>query len=193
MATRTSTREQAKADRAQAILRASAALFAARGFDAVTLEDVGAAVGVTGPAIYRHFRSKQDLLGAILLRTSEDLLEGGRAAVAGGTGAALVPTLVRFHVAFAVTDADVIRVQDRDLERLAPDARQSVRRLQRKYVELWVDALTSSYPDADRAELRVRALACFGLINSTAHSLRRSAVAGVPGILEAMALAALRA
>lgn len=71
-------RVRAKADRQAALLREAARLFAARGFDGVSLEDLGASVGVTGPAIYRHFSSKRALLGAILVRVSEELLDGGR-------------------------------------------------------------------------------------------------------------------
>src|SRR5919202_843235 len=44
---------------------------------AVGVDDVGAAVGVTGPAIYRHFASKYAMLAEMLLRISERLLEGG--------------------------------------------------------------------------------------------------------------------
>ena len=59
------------------ILRAAAQLFAERGSRAVGVDDVGAAVGVTGPAIYRHFASKDAMLAEMLLRISETLLAGG--------------------------------------------------------------------------------------------------------------------
>ena len=61
-------RDRAKADRQAAILHEAARLFAERGFSGVSLEDLGAAVGVSGPAVYRHFANKQALLGAILVR-----------------------------------------------------------------------------------------------------------------------------
>ena len=52
-------------------------------------------------------------------------------------------------------------------------------------------------PHAEPAELRVRVYACFGLINSTPHSVRgvRWSVPDGPAapVLEAMALAALTA
>ena len=59
------------------ILRAAAQLFAERGSRAVGVDDVGAAVGVTGPAIYRHFASKDAMLAEMLVRISETLLAGG--------------------------------------------------------------------------------------------------------------------
>lgn len=191
-------RDRAKADRQAAILHEAARLFAERGFSGVSLEEIGAAVGVSGPAVYRHFANKQALLGAILVRVSERLLSGGRRVIAeSDSPAAQLDALIRFHVDFALTDADVIRVQDRDLASLSDEDRNTVRRLQRAYVELWMGVLGGIHPDRTDAELRVRAHACFGLINSTPHSVRRArsapADSTVRVILESMASAALTA
>ena len=79
-ATPPTAREAAKARRRVDLLAAAARLFAARGFDAVRLEDIGAAVGISGPAIYRHFAGKAAVLTAILDTASQDLLDGGLAA-----------------------------------------------------------------------------------------------------------------
>lgn len=189
-------RERAKVDRHDALLREAARLFAATGFDGVSLEDLGAAVGITGPAVYRHFASKRALLGAILVRASEDLLRGGHAVVnEPGDAEAHLRALVEFHVRFALADADVIRVHDRDLPHLSDDDRHRVRRLQREYVELWIAVLGVLHPDLSADELRVRAHAGFGLINSTPYSVRALATtphdAVVQDVLAAMALAAL--
>jgi len=80
---------------------------------------------------------------------------------------------------------------------LSAEDRHTVRRLQREYVELWMAVLSELHPARSEADLRVRAHACFGLINSTPHSVRkvRSAPADstVRGILESMASSALTA
>ncbi len=192
----TTQRERAKSDRRSALIREASRLFAERGFAGVTLEDIGAAVGVSGPAVYRHFASKQALLAAILVGVSERLRSGGRAvADRAADPAGTLEDLIRFHVAFALDDADVIRVQDRDLESLADADRHRVRRLQREYVEVWVGVLRGIHPDRSDADLRVRAHAVFGLINSTPHSVRGLRVAPsedtVRGILQQQARAAL--
>jgi len=191
-------RDRAKADRQAAILHEAARLFAERGFSGVSLEVLGAAVGVSGPAVYRHFANKQALLGAILVRVSERLLNGGQQVIAENHSPSdRLEGLIRFHVDFALTDADVIRVQDRDLASLSEEDRHRVRRLQREYVELWMAVLAEIHPTRAEAELRVRAHACFGLINSTPHSVRRARASPsdstVRGILESMASSALTA
>ena len=194
----TTQRSQAKENRRKALLTAAAALFAADGFNRVSLEDLGAAAGVSGPAVYRHFAGKQAVLGALLLSVSQDLLEGGRSVVAGSDGAAAaLAGLVEFHVDFALSNPDVIRVQDQDFSNLDHDDEAEVRTLQRNYVELWVEVLAGLHPDTDPAELRMRAHATFGLINSTPHSVRnhgrRMALKRARPLLESMALAALTA
>ncbi|WP_217183850.1 TetR/AcrR family transcriptional regulator [Streptomyces sp. AC495_CC817] len=188
-------RDRAKAERSDAILREAARLFAERGYNGVSLEDIGAAVGVSGPAVYRHFAGKQALLGAVLVKVSADLVAGGtRVAESDDDAAARMHALVAFHVEFALGDADVIRVQDRDVAHLADADRAEVRRLQRAYIDLWMDALAPLI-DADADELRLRVQACFGLINSTPHSTRAAARrhAATAATLVAMAEAALRA
>jgi len=185
----TTLRERAKADRRAALLAAAARLFAERGFDRVTLEDIGGAAGISGPAVYRHFAGKQAVLAAILLDASAGLLDGGRAVVAEVHDAdAALRELVAFHVDFAVANAAVIRVQDRDLDSLADADRRRVRTLQRTYVELWVEVLARRDPAAPVGMLRSRAHAGFGLMNSTPHSATASRE-----LLAQMALAALRA
>jgi AcrR family transcriptional regulator len=194
----TTQRERAKSDRRSALLREASRLFAERGFASVTLEDIGAAVGVSGPAVYRHFPSKQALLGAILVGVSEGLHDGGQSVIENAAAPAeALEGLIRFHVAFALDDADVIRVQDRDLASLADADRHRVRRLQREYVETWVEVLRGIHPGRDDADLRVRAHAVFGLINSTPHSVRGLRAAPPEGdvraVLEQLAHAALTA
>ncbi|MHA7269978.1 TetR/AcrR family transcriptional regulator [Arthrobacter sp. HLT1-20] len=169
----TTSRIQAKANRRSVLLKSAAALFAQRGFSGVSIEDLGAAAGVSGPAVYRHFSGKQALLGALLIGVSEDLLAGGRAVLAATPSVeASLRALVAFHVDFALSQPDVIRVQDRDLDSLSDADRAAVRSLQRAYVELWVHVLGQLFPERETTVLRLQAQAIFGLINSTPHSLR---------------------
>lgn len=193
-------RDRAKAERSDAILQAAARLFAERGYSGVSLEDIGAAVGVSGPAVYRHFAGKQALLGAVLVKVSEDLINGGRHVVENTrTPDERMTGLIAFHVEFALGNAEVIQVQDRDVAHLSEADRASVRRLQRAYIELWMDALSPLHPAGetplDQEELRLRVQACFGLINSTPHSTRAAARrhSATATVLVAMADAALRA
>lgn len=141
---------------------------AERGFAGVRLEDIGAAVGVSGPAMYRHFTGKDAVLAEMLITISQRLHGGGEAVVAASTDDAdALERLIEFHVDFATTEPELIRVQDRDLSSLTPEASREVRRLQRQYVELWTDVLVRVDPSIPRQEGRTRVHAAFGLINSS--------------------------
>ncbi|GAA4779959.1 TetR/AcrR family transcriptional regulator [Citricoccus nitrophenolicus] len=166
-----------KAHRRAALMESAARLFAERGFAAVSTADLGEAVGMSGPALYKHFSSKDALLAEILVDASERLLDGCRAILTEESGpgragdpALTLARLVRFHLDFATSDPDVIRIQDRELPSLASEDNQEVRRLQREYVQLWDGVLARLRPDLDGGERQVRLLGTFGLLNSTPHS-----------------------
>lgn len=69
--------------RAHAIRAAALELFTRRGYQATTMADIGAAVGVRGPSLYKHVSSKQALLAQIMIGTMDALLAAHRTAVAG--------------------------------------------------------------------------------------------------------------
>ena len=71
-------------DRRERILRAAAELVAERGFHAVSMADIGAASGIVGSGVYRHFDSKSAVLVALLDEGMERLLAGAAAAVGSG-------------------------------------------------------------------------------------------------------------
>ena len=157
--------------RREQILAIAAELFAARGFHGVSVVELGAACGVTGPALYRHFASKDAMLAEMLVAISERLLNEGRerADAAADPRAALL-ALIAWHTDFALHNKALIVVQDRDWSSLPSQAQEQVRHLQRAYVELWVTTLREVRPelDADRGHAMVHA--AFGLLNSTPRS-----------------------
>jgi len=178
------------------ILAVAAELFAKRGFHGVSVAEVGAACGISGPALYKHFASKDAMLAEMLVSISQWLLAGGRACVDGASSAdEAVAALVDHHVGFALEHRPLIVLQDRDWEALPPEAREQVRALQREYVDVWAGQLAAldggpAAGSLDRA--RAGAHAAFGLINSTPHS-GLLPDADMRGLLRAMALAAVGA
>jgi AcrR family transcriptional regulator len=151
------------------ILEIAVGLFASRGYHGVSMDDIGSAAGVTGPALYHHFAGKEAMLVAALIPVSEGLLHGGRDRVARhpGDARAALADLIDFHVEFALEHPAVIALHLHELDRLPEEPRRQIRRLQRLYVEEWVNVLATLRPGLEPAEARVLAHAAFGLMNST--------------------------
>lgn len=174
--------------RRRELLDIAADLFAGGGFANITVDEIGEAAGVSGPALYHHFAGKEALLGEMLVDISRRLLDGGRRTRSSSTDA--LQALVRFHCEFAVDNRSLITVHFRDLIHASADDQRSVRQLQGRYVTIWVDALRTRRPDITPRTARAAIHAAFGLINSTPYSAtlpRHEMIA----MLEAMALAAL--
>src|ERR1700761_1681156 len=189
-------RSQLKSDRRLQLLSAAERLFAERGFLAVRLEDIGAAAGVSGPAIYRHFPNKESLLVEVLVGISTPLLAGAPQAPSREADAdAALGGLIDFPLDFALGEPDLIRIQDRDLAHLPAAAQRQVRRAQRQYVEVWVGVLRELKPALAEADARLMAHAAFGLLNSTPHSLKPAdgKAARARAVMRAMTIAALTA
>jgi AcrR family transcriptional regulator len=164
----------ARRSRREQLLALSAGLFAERGFAAVTVDDIGAAAGISGPALYHHFHSKDALLGEMLVDISERLLAAGRRIVdEAADGVEALDRLIAHHVEFAVANRPLITVHFRELVNAPEVDRAKVRRLQGRYVEEWVEVLARDRDEpVDRRLLRAAVHAVLGLINSTPYSAR---------------------
>ena len=159
-------------ERRDEILDAAAVLFAGRGFHGVSIDHLGAGVGLSGPAIYRHFAGKEDVLAQLLLRISQRLHdEGARCVTAASDARAALEALLRSHVSFAVSQPELITVHGRELANVPEPERRQIRRLQRLYVEEWVGVLSELMPEVAMSRLRVAVHAAIGLLNSTPYAL----------------------
>jgi AcrR family transcriptional regulator len=153
--------------RKQRILSAAADLVARRGYHAVGMADIGAAAGVTGPAVYRHFESKSAVLVALFDRVIDSLLDNASRIVdeADDVSVALA-LLVRDQVTFAIDDREVLQVYMKEINNLPEEDRRRLRRKQRVYLEEWVHVLGELRPELGDAEARALVHAAVGVIQS---------------------------
>lgn len=72
---RLSFKNQAFKLRENAILDAATAVLSQKGYDLMTMDDVAGTVGISKPSLYKHFKSKEELVGEALIRLLDGALE----------------------------------------------------------------------------------------------------------------------
>lgn len=70
-----SFKDQAFKLRESAILDATTTILGSKGYDLLTMDDVAAAVGISKPSLYKHFKSKEDLVGEALIRLIDGAMD----------------------------------------------------------------------------------------------------------------------
>lgn len=163
------------------ILDAASALFGERGYAGVGVDDIGAAVGITGPSVYKHFSSKLAILLGIGQRSAARLEAGVLAAYAaaaepGGTPdpAELLARLVDSYVG-VITSTPDLSVAFNNSYALAGQATASdLLDVQRRYVARWVDLLMAADTDLSRERAAVTVHAALSIVNDAVR-VRRGA------------------
>lgn len=72
---RLSFKNQAFKLRENAILDAATAVLSQKGYDLMTMDDVAGMVGISKPSLYKHFKSKEELVGEALIRLLDGALD----------------------------------------------------------------------------------------------------------------------
>ncbi|MER5640381.1 helix-turn-helix domain-containing protein [Kitasatospora sp. NPDC002227] len=147
--------------RREELLVAAVRLFHERGFDNVSTDRLGAAVGIAGPSVYKHFATKAELLAAALVRSRERL----RLEVEGALAAEGLEAGLRAYVDFARRHSHYLGAMLSETERLAEPDRRAAMDFRRAFLRLWVGQLQQARPGYDSAEARVRVHAMFALVN----------------------------
>ena len=178
--------------RREQLLEAAAHLFADRGFHAVGIDDIGAAAGISGPGVYRHFPSKAALLEALCDRAMTRMLDGARSIVESAASPAdALEGLVELHAAFGVTERALIGVWEREMRSLSDDVRRSLRRRMRSYEQLWHGVLAPLREDLEPAEVAVVVGSTLAMLNGTAFTTPAVGPERLEALLRRMALSAL--
>jgi AcrR family transcriptional regulator len=180
--------------RREMILEAAAQLFFERGFAATGIDDIGSAVGVTGPAFYRHFESKHDLLVALVERAVERLQAAVDRALeeAAGDPERSLQLLAEFSAAACVEDGPLTAIYTHELRNLKPDARTRLNTMHRRMRQSWIQTLAKVRPELSEEELRLAVHAISALETSVATYHGDLTPTRAKEMLARMTLAALR-
>jgi AcrR family transcriptional regulator len=135
---------------------AAAELFRKHGYHQVSVNDIASAAGVTGPAVYRHFRGKQDILAHVLLSGMDTFgLVTEQALAEPGTPEEQLAALLRAVAALAVDRREVTALWRWEGRHLVPADRTKIRHRGAELIAQWGIALRDVRADLslDDAEL----------------------------------------
>ncbi len=158
------------ASRREAALGAAVALFAERGYQAVGMDDIGAAAGITGPTLYHHFPGKSAILVTAISRCLEAMYLDLSAALASTDDPALaLDRAVASFIRINIEHGDAMSALTMEIMNLPAEERGAIRRRQRDYITEWATLLISVRSDltVPEAELTVR------MTQRVIHNLRR--------------------
>ena len=153
--------------RRDAIVTAVAELFRERGFRATSLDDIGAAAGVSGPAIYRYFGSKHELLATLI----EDAAVAWRVTVddvlnTDAPPLATLEALIDAAVPLELQSGNLRGVFHREFRALDDETRRRLARLDRVTMAEWVHLLCEVRPALTDEEARAAVIMVDGLLRS---------------------------
>lgn len=163
-----SPRAAAKEQRRVELLRAAASIMADKGFHGTRLEEVGEAVGISGPGVYRHFSGKAEILTELMTGISEYMLSEAQGIVEGLVDPReRLVVLIDFQVDFALSRPELIRLHNRELFRMGEEGRGRVRSVQGRYLKLLAESLAQMDPRYKGEAGRITAQLLVGMINSS--------------------------
>lgn len=157
--------------RHESLIVAASRLFFERGYQAVTMDEIGAAVGITSAGVYTYFGSKSDLLSAVVARASEPLQLGLLRALGAATSIDEALELVLdAYIEFATVHHHLVGILVSEVTNLPAPLRRNVRRQQADYVAEWVRLLRESRPEIDAARARYLVQAVLTVVNDAART-----------------------
>jgi AcrR family transcriptional regulator len=183
------TGNDSRTPRQRELIAAAARLFAQHGYHAVGINDISGALGLTGPAFYRHYPSKEAVLVAILDDAiTTHLQEVGDLARAIPDARTALEAIIANHVKFVFDHSADIVTWRTEFRSLPESDRHRLRYLQRLYTEEWVRALNQLRPGLDIEQIRTMCQGAISLIQSATEFTNKLTRAEQEPLLTAMAL-----
>ncbi|MCE0768308.1 TetR/AcrR family transcriptional regulator [Pseudonocardia kujensis] len=184
--------DRAPLARREQLVSAAAREFRAKGFAAVGIDDIGGRVGVVGPALYRYFDTKADILVAAVSRWHEWLaLETTRALRTPAPDEVVLGLLVEGYVRIALDATDLLAVWLTERLYLPDAVRERLDRVQADYLAEWQRWLSVARPDLPDADAATLVKAAKTIIDDCARIPHLRRLPTVSGEMSGAALAVL--
>lgn len=159
------------------LIRAAGHLFREKGYDATTIRDIAAAVGMRSGSPFYHFKSKQEMLKAVVLEGMQSALAAIEAVTLRARRLGPRETfqaLIRAHLdTILVSGGDFAPVLLHEWRSLSDESRAEIVATKDRYEGIWQKALKDlKQAGLIRDDSSLARLLIFGSINWTAQWYR---------------------
>ncbi len=154
--------------RRERIIDAATGLFDSQGFHATSIDEIGAAAGITGPGLYRHFAGKDEILLAVFDRIWE-LLRGAIQRTEGLDPQAALDELIDTHITLALEQGEALMLLLRELRHVPEYYQRAAERNDERYTDSWAESIIKLHPSLSLDEARAVAHALMGMIGAAAR------------------------
>ncbi|MFJ4783993.1 TetR/AcrR family transcriptional regulator [Streptomyces sp. NPDC088794] len=165
----------------------AAGLFARDGYHNVSVQDIAAAAGLSGPALYRHFRGKQAVLAHILLAGLDDAGRVLDEYTEAGTGRELSAVYAGL-AALVVARPEFGMLWRRERRHLAPEDAAEVRKRAIRIGAPLIRALQSRRPELESSDASLLTWGAFSVLGSISDHRVRLPRTAFEEVLTAIAL-----
>ncbi|MDR7254240.1 AcrR family transcriptional regulator [Nocardioides sp. BE266] len=160
------------------ILDAAGHAFHERGFHGVGMDELGQRAGLSGPSLYRHFSGKDEILATLLNGAMDELTAATRPAP--GEARPELEQAVDHHVRFALEQAHLITLYQREVRNLVEPWASMFARRMGDYTRAWEELLAARRPDDSPETVAATTQACLGLVFSVSGWPGRARRVGDP-------------
>lgn len=152
-----------RSERERGILDVAAVAFHEKGFHGVGVDEIGRRAGLSGPAIYRHFAGKDELLASLLDEAMDELLS---AVDTTDDPQADLDRAVRHHLNFALEEHQLVGLYHREARFLADPWNTAFARRVVGYTRAWEQLITRVAPSASPHDVTIATQTTLGLVFS---------------------------
>lgn len=171
------------------LIRAAGRLFVDKGFDATTIRDIADAVGMRSGSPFYHFKSKQDMLKAVMIEGLQSALAAQQEAMAGlRAPEEKFRALVQSHLRIILEDHTEFPVLLYEWRALSDESRAEVIAVKDRYEAVWQTTLKElKKAGLVNDDSKVARLLLFGALNWTVQWYRPDGSRSIDQIAQQLA------
>lgn len=162
--------------RREEILRVAAKVFRAKGYRTATLNDIADEFGFTRAALYYYFKSKEDILVAVIEGAGAEMLRGVEDAMAlPAPPTEKVGRILASQAELILSNVNIFGVYLAEMKSLPPRVRERFESGERRFVEQLAVVIQEGIDEGEFADVpaKLTALSLSGMANSAVRWYRR--------------------